>query len=93
MLEEKVAGWEAFLSVPSGAERVHTERETWETSPGGRGGRRSVQTAGVEKSNGKWDGRVRESRAAVQGPSHALSHGLAVRGGWACDGWVPGGKL
>lgn len=62
MLEEKVAGSEAFLSVLSGAERVRTERKTCETSPGGRAaggramgraGRRSVQSREVKRKVGR----------------------------------------
>lgn len=86
-------GWrsEVFPSVLSGAERFHTQRKTCETSPG----RQPGETAGVEKSNVKSDGSVREreSTAAAQRPSPVLSHGLATRGESVCDGWVPGGKL
>lgn len=84
MLTEKAGG-----PVLSGAERFRTERKTCETSPG----RRSGKTAGVEKSNIKWDGSVREREREYSGcptaQSCALSRaGHAWGGSWSVmDGY------
>lgn len=85
MLEEKVAGSEAFLSVLSGAECVHTERKTCETSPGGPPVRPDGPSREVKRKVGRQS--EREYSGCPTAQSCALSR---ARRAWGVGLWWMG---